>query len=93
MGFNGTSTTQNLQCIMDISALSEATSLDDERNGDPDTSPAHEGLLSALTNGVSQAPHGDNKFQSAISAWRSKPNAVKKIEGQIRMIADTCYRH
>lgn len=78
---------------MDISALSEATSLDDEKNGDPDTSPAHDSLLSSLSNGVSLAPHGDNKFQSAISAWRSKPNGIKKIEGQIRMIADTCHRY
>lgn len=65
---------------MDISTLSEAISLDDEKNGDPDTAPAHDSVLSPLSNGVSLAPHGDNKFQSAISAWRSKPNGVKKIE-------------
>lgn len=62
---------------MDISALSEATSLDDERNGDADTAPAHESLLSSLSNGVSQAHHSDNKFQSAISAWRSKLKGSK----------------
>lgn len=68
---------------MDISALSEATSLDDERNGDLAASPAHESLLSSLSNGVSQAQNGDNKFQSAISAWRSKPNGVKKSKDQM----------
>lgn len=65
---------------MDISALSEAASLDDERHGDQDN---HESLLPSLSNGVSQAQHGDNKFQSAISAWRSKPNGVKKLKDKM----------
>ena len=64
---------------MDISVPSEATSLDDERNGDPDTSPAHESLLSSLSNGISQSQNSDNKFQSAISAWRSKSKGVRKM--------------
>ena len=61
---------------MDITALAEATSTEDDRIV-PDSTTAKEAPLSSLSNGaLSQATNEDNKFQKAISAWRSKPGTI-----------------
>lgn len=59
---------------MDISALAESrSSMDNDQNGLIESSqPAEEALVKPLSNGRSPPPNEDNKFQSAISAWRSK---------------------
>lgn len=59
---------------MDISALTEArNSLDDQRDGPAEGVPQEKGTLyPAASNGVPRGPDNENKFQSAISAWRSE---------------------
>lgn len=59
---------------MDVSALDETrSSMDNDRNGLLDSSqPVEEALVIPLSNGRSPPSNEDNKFQSAISAWRSK---------------------
>lgn len=59
---------------MDVSALAEArSSMDNDRNGLIDGSqPVEEALVTPLSNGRVPPSNEENKFQSAISAWRSK---------------------
>lgn len=68
------SSNQSSKCIMDISALAEArSSMDNDRNGLIDSSQAaEETFVTPLSNGRPPPSSEDNKFQSAISAWRSK---------------------
>ena len=57
---------------MDVSVIAEAnTSLDNGRDGSTDRSQNDAGILPVtIDNHDSRATKSENKFQSAISAWR-----------------------
>lgn len=59
---------------MDISAMTDATnSLDDQRDATAEGLPQEKGTpYPAASNGIPQGLDNENKFQSAISAWRSE---------------------
>ncbi len=58
---------------MDISAITEArNSLDDQRDGAAEDLQKEKPPHSAGSNGASRGQDNENKFQSAISAWRSE---------------------
>lgn len=59
---------------MDISALTEArNSSDIERDGAAEGGPQEKAVLnSATSNSIARGLENENKFQSAISAWRSE---------------------
>lgn len=60
---------------MNSSASMEAKApFDDDQNGlGESNSPVIDATTSIISNGASGTLHGENKFQSAISAWRSEP--------------------
>lgn len=60
---------------MDTAVLAEArSSIDNDQNGLIDRSQAaEEASVTPLRNGRFPPSNEDNKFQSAISAWRSEP--------------------
>lgn len=57
---------------MDVSVIAEAnSSLDNDRDGSTDRSHNEAGILPVtIDNHDSRATENENKFQSAISAWR-----------------------
>ena len=59
---------------MDISALTEArNSSDVQGDGAAEGGPLEKGVLnSAASNSTARGLENENKFQSAISAWRSE---------------------
>ncbi len=75
---------------MDVSAVAESRSSgDSDRDGLNDSSSTTKDgrtTSSALSNGVSRPSAETNKFQSAISAWRSKWCTFVSVEQKANLL-------